>query len=341
MGKLIILIVAVLVIAAGSSIYFFTFQKPVLTERDLPWLHTEENKLVDENGKAIILRGVAIEDPGYGLGRGLNERDFVELTQNWKVNVIRIPVHPDLWEQNPSYTTDYLDKIILFGKKYGMYILLGWHAHGNPITGEVEHVEYQYPYKGNPYNPDFDLAVQFWEKISERYKNNPGVMYSIFNEPAYMSWDEWGPVAEQLIDIIRARNPNSLILVSGVEWGYDLREVGKNPIGRNNILYEVHPYPGQANQHGPWDEYFGYLAEKYPVFVGEWGFDPNSLNENLKAGSENYGEILLDYMRERRMSWTAWVWSPEWEPSMLKNWDYDTTEFGNFIKNALDRSGQY
>jgi len=302
----------------------------------LPWLRVEKNQIVAESGAPIILRGVAIEDPGYTIGRGLKEKDFIELTENWNVNVIRVPIHPDLWQQNPQYTERYLDKIVSWGRKYHAYVLLGWHAHGNPVTGEVEDVEYSYPYKSNPYNPDFDLAVQFWNKTAERYKDSSWVIYSIFNEPAYMSWGEWKPIAEQLIDVVKFHNPKALVLVSGVEWGYDLHDAGKNPIQRGNVVYEVHPYPGQTAQHGPWDEYFGYLSEKYPVFAGEWGFEPNSQYENLNATSENYGEPLMEYMKNYGMSWAAWVWSPEWGPPMLKNWNYEPTEFGQLVKNELD-----
>jgi len=70
-----------------------------------------------------------------------------------------------------------------------MYILLGWHAHGNPLTGEVEQPTWgkDHPWHGNPYNPDLNLAISFWHEVSERYRDDSWVIYSIFDEPSYIT----------------------------------------------------------------------------------------------------------------------------------------------------------
>ncbi len=308
-------------------------------DKPLPWLHVEGNRIVDENGSEVILRGVAIEDPYFvdHVAHHFLEADFEELSANWQADVVRVPIHPDLWEYDPDYIEKYLDPIVSWGRKYGMYILLGWHAHGNAITGEVEHPTWgrDYPWHGNPYNPDLNLAITFWHEVAERYKDDSWVIYSVFNEPSYISWNDWRPIAEQLIDVVRSHNPKALILVSGVQWAYDLRGVADDPVQRDNIAYEPHLYPGQLIGYGPWDEYFGFLSEDYPLFVGEWGFEPGSENKGLDSTSEDFGVPLLKYMDEKGACWTAWCWSPSWMPRMLQNWDYDITEFGQLVKNAL------
>jgi hypothetical protein len=35
------------------------------------------------------------------------------------------------------------------------------------------------------------------------------------------------------------------------------------------------------------------------------------------------------------MSWTAWVFDPEWGPNMLKSWNYELTDMGKFFKEAM------
>lgn len=305
----------------------------------LPWLHVQGNRIVDENGLPVILRGVVIEDQyhanwvGEQWGTLVDEANVVEL-QSWHVNVIRVPIFPDLWQYYPSGEQNLLDQIVEWGNKYGIYVLLGWHAHGNPITGEVETNENsgQPPFHGNPCNPNMTLATNFWQTVAERYKNDSWVIYSIFNEPAYITWKDWRPVAEQLVDVVRSHNPRALILVSGVDWAYDLREVEQNPVGRQNIVYEAHVYP-MATGSGPWNEYFGYLADYYPVFAGEWGFQPG--DPGLNATTESYGKPLLTYMAQKNISWTAFCWSAYWTPVMLDS-RYVPTEFGQLVKETLN-----
>ena len=312
---------------------------PATLEKSLPWLHVEGNQIVYENGSKVILRGAAVEDPYFldVVAHHFLEADFAELSSNWHADVVRVPIYPDLWEHDPKYTEKYLDPIVSWGRKYGMYILLGWHAHGNPITDKVELPSWRkdYPWHGNPYNPNLDLAISFWHEVSERYKGDSWVIYSIFDEPSYITWRDWRPVAEQLIDVIRSHNPKALILVSGVNWAYDLRGVAEDPVQRDNIAYEPHVYPGQLIWYGPWEEYFGFLSEDYPLFVGEWGFESGSENRNLNSTNEDFGLPLLKYMEEKGASWTGWCWSPSWAPRMLENWDYETTEFGQLVKDAL------
>jgi endoglucanase len=302
----------------------------------LPWLNVQGNRIVDESGTPVVLRGVAIQDQYHMYWTGLHrfdESNIIELVQNWHVNVIRVPIMPGLWYY-PTYMQDILDPIVNWGNTHGTYILLGWHAHGNPITDQVEPstLTDAPPYHGNPCDPNMTLATNFWDSVSERYKNDPWVIYSIFDEPAYITWKDWRPAAEQLVDVVRSHNPRALILVSGVDWAYDLREAKQNPVQRQNVVYEAHVYP-LAIGHGPWDEYFGYLAGYYPVFVGEWGFQPGV--PGLDATAESFGNPLVAYMARKNISWTGWIWGPEWgAPEMLTSY-YVLTDFGQVVKEAL------
>jgi endoglucanase len=324
--------------ATGPTTATPSVPTPEADKKPLPWLHVKGAQIVDESGSEAVLRGVAIEDPYVlkNFDHGLLEADFSELAHNWRASVIRVPVHPDLWEHDPGYTESHLDPIVGWGRKYGVYILLGWHAHGNPITGEVESTPWgnNYPWHGSPYDPDLDLAVAFWHEVGERYKDDSWVIYSVFDEPAYISWAAWKPIAEQLVDVVRSHNPKALVLVSGVDWAYDLRGAADDPV-RANVVYEAHPYPGRLVNDGSWEEYFGLLSGSYPLFIGEWGFQPGSTDANLDSSSTDFGDPLLKYMDQEGMSWTAWCWSPSWIPTMLRNWDYDATEFGELVKDAL------
>lgn len=315
------------------------------------------NKVVNENNEPVILRGVAIADP-YDLVRDyyegpvvreLREEDFRVLAQEWQVNIIRVPIHPREWQSDPAYLEHYLDPITAWGAKYGVYILLGWHAHGNPITGQTEHPMYQ---------PDKALTISALQAMVTRYKNNPWVIYGTLNEPSFITWDEWRPVAEELVDVIQAIDPTAVSLVSGINWGFDLSGVLANPVNRSNVIYETHPYPWaihacpptyacdptNAEQFAEWKQSFEswkntihLLAERSPVVLGEWGYGPIEGSQNFNE--MNYGKPLTDFCAELGIGWIGWVWHHQWTPAMLTSMDtYATTDFGRFVKCVLTGS---
>jgi len=40
-------------------------------------------------------------------------------------------------------------------------------------------------------------------------------------------------------------------------------------------------------------------------------------------------------MEPRGISWTAWVFDPEWSPTMISDWDFTPTEQGAFFKDVM------
>lgn len=314
---------------------------------DSYWLHTNGSRIEFANGTQIILRGVVIEDPmlikldSYGEHHW-GEQDFIELEQ-WHANVVHLVVHPDLYEQYPDYTEAYIDPVVNWSVAHGMYVMIDWMGHGNIITGKVNmnSVSKYYPFSNvrSIYDPNLTWSYRFFDDVAERYKDNPFVFYSVFNEPEYITWDEWRPQAEGLTDEIRLHNPRALVVVPGVANGYDLSGVARNPVNRPNIVYNTHPYVDRTGQtHGTWDSDFGYLTDKYPVIAGEWGFIenyPKSICAN--ATLEGYGIPITSYMRQHNMSWTAFAFSKSWLPMLENEPGYQPTKFGQLVKDELQK----
>lgn len=323
-------------------IYYLSAQT---IDRESLWLHTNGTRIEYTNGTQIILRGMVIEDPlliktdAYGFSHW-GVRDFAEMNQ-WNSNVVHVPVHPDLYKQNPNYTLDYLDPVVNWSIANGMYVMIDWMAHGNILTGRVNNNSFvnHSPWSGGSiYDPNPKLARSFLADVSERYKDNPYVLYSIFNEPEYISWNEWGPEAENLTDVVRAHNPRSLVFVPGVYSGYDISGAKYYPVNRTNIVYVTHPYVDRAREtHGTWDSDFGDVAYIYPVMAGEWGYIPGSSIQSVNATTEDYGLPLVKYMDQHNMSWTAFAFSKSWLPMLNANnkTGYEPTEFGALVKTSL------
>jgi hypothetical protein len=159
-------------------------------------------------------------------------------------------------------------------------------------------------------------------------------------------WQAWAPF---LVRAIRDVHPEAIVFVPGIDWAYDLRgmpleaawcyppdAVRAVPAGAN-VVYSTHVYAknGRArrgwrrslHRTPGWDEAFGDLSSRVPVFVTEWG----GTEANLEWGSE-----LADYLDERQIGWTAWSWSDR--PRLVRDaqrGDYTPTAFGGLVRAAL------
>lgn len=304
----------------------------------IPGLSVEGNKLVDEDGNPITLRGVSIADP-YRLNHVDNrfsEAIFQELL-DWNVNVVRVPIHPGWWQAEKDYAQKYLDSVVQWGRKYGFYIILDWHAIGNPLTGQAQNPGWKE--KGYTiYDSSLELAENAWARLAERYGENSHVIFELFNEPtargSLPKWSTWKSELTDLVDKIRERAENKLILVSGWEWSHNLGGFSTYPIERKNIAYVAHWYP---TGEGPrsWEESFGFLSEKYPIVVTEWGFSSTAEGEHYYGSRENFGNLFVRYMENNNMSWTAWCFHPVWGPKLIKNWNYEPTQSGRLVLQVL------
>ena len=133
--------------------------------------------------------------------------------------------------------------------------------HGNPLTGKADPGD----------KPNLDLAERALSGMVSRYRNAPWVLYSLINEPAYITWAEFRPVAET--DRCGAFDqPECHRLCLRESTGpHDLSGVLQT-VRRPNVVYEVHAYPGNRNLNRTrWQDAIVPLAARYPVFIGEWG----------------------------------------------------------------------
>jgi hypothetical protein len=74
-----------------------------------------------------------------------------------------------------------------------------------------------------------------WQRpIANHFKgHNTVAFYEIFNEPTIyrgqlgtMTWPEWKEINENVIQLIRAYDPETIPLVAGFDWAYELTESG-------------------------------------------------------------------------------------------------------------------
>jgi endoglucanase len=309
------------------------FQKPNPKEKVLPLLKVNGNKFIDPGGKTFLFRGLSISDPDKIERQGHWNPGHFEKVKEMGAMIVRIPIHPIAWrERTPEKYLELLDQAVEWCTDLGIYIIIDWHSIGN-LGMEL--------FQNEMYITSRSETYQFWRTISQHFSgNNTVAFYEIFNEPTIyrgqlgsMSWSEWKKINENIINLIRAYDAETIPLVAGLDWAYDLSPLHDDPINAEGIGYVTHPYAHKRSQpwEPKWEENFGFAADQYPVVATEFGLGgfPG------QPADVDYGNRIINYLEGRGISWTCWVFDPEWGPSLLKSWQYDLTDGGRFFKKAL------
>src|SRR5262249_37775985 len=139
--------------------------------------------------------------------------------------------------------------------------------------------------------PDTGKDLAFWQDVATLYRSDPAVLFDLFGEPHDTSWNVWyngGQVNTQLYqgnhpkggggtyqaigmrDLatqVRAIAPHNLVLISGLEWGFDLSQISRYPIQLPNMLYSTHPFDYSGKEPEDWPSAFGNLSQHLPVIA--------------------------------------------------------------------------
>jgi len=303
----------------------------------LPLISVKGNRFVDPTGKPMLFRGVNIADPDKVDSQGHWNKELFEKVKETGANVVRIPIHPVAWRgRGPKEYLALLDQAVEWSTDLGIYVDIDWHSIGNLKEGVFESPIYE---------TSLPETLNFWRTIAAHYRGNHTVaFFELFNEPSVasgrmgtMTWEEWRDINEQMIDLIRAHNKDTIPLVAGLDWAYDLTPLRTSPIRADNIGYVAHPYPNKRTQPWPpkWEEDFGFAASTYPMIATEIGFESNTGPQYSGVG--DYGHQITGYLESRGIGWTAWCFDPEWGPRMLKSWNYDLTDSGQLFSDVMHK----
>jgi endoglucanase len=305
----------------------------------LPRIRVQGNKFVDPDGKTILFRGVSISDPDKIEHQGHWSKNHFEKLKEMGVSLVRIPVHPAAWrERTPRGYLKLLDQAVEWCAELGIYVDIDWHSIGN-LKMEL--------FQDPMYDTTQKETFQFWRTMAHHFRGNSTVaFYELFNEPTLyrgqlgsMSWSEWKNLNEQMIGLIRAFDTNTIPLVAGLDWAYDLTPLNIEPIQAEGIGYVTHPYANKRSEPWPpkWEEDFGFAAARYPIIATEIGF---SMPQGTELKDSDYGPLIVNYLESKGISWTAWCYDPEWGPKLLNSWNYDLTGSGEFFKQAMRKNSQ-
>lgn len=285
-------------------------------------LQVVNGKLCSEQGTPVMLRGVS----SNGLITAesfLNEQLFQELSKDYGVNLFRLSMYTYgvgivgyCTKGDKERHKQDIEKGVELAKKQDMYALIDWHILSD----------------GDP-NTYIDDALTFFSEAAEKYSAYNNVLYEICNEPNGVDWQTVKQYAEQVIPVIRAKDPDSVIIVGNPDWSKDLYHVAADPLAFDNILYTFHFY---AATHG--EEYRGMVEEVsqkgIPVFVSEYGVTAASggFPRDLESADE-----WIDLLERENISYCMWAFSNANEPCSAVRWN--VLKYSGFEKEDFTETG--
>jgi hypothetical protein len=148
----------------------------------------------------------------------------------------------------------------------------------------------------------------FWQHIMAYYKNNPRVIFDLFNEPRQCTWSQWHAAMQGLLDYVRHAGARNTVWVEGRWWGSTL--AGVPLLHGAGIVYSFHhpgsPWPGQRPvTQATWDRAFGNLARRgIPVVDGEFvNYSGGYQWKNPAVTVRKY----LGYLTTHHIGMTVWT----------------------------------
>lgn len=295
-------------------------------------------------GKEIVFHGLDASDPDKLARDGHWNKEYFEAAKSWGANIIRFPVHPTAWRSRGKEAyLKLLDDGVRWATELGLYVNIDWHSIGNLRTEMYQNPMYETTRKE---------TYEFWRTMSQHFKGNSTVaFFELFNEPTVMNgqlgictWQDWKAMNEEMILIIRANGARAIPLVAGFNWAYDLTPVAKEPINAEGIAYVSHPYPMKRPKpwEAKWEADWGFVAQKYPVMLTEIGFcgaDDKGAHVPV-ISDESYGDAMTTYCKEKGISYSVWVFDPQWAPMLISDWNFTPTRQGRYFKQALQKASK-
>jgi len=317
-----------------------------VSERNLPWLHTDGRWVKDEADNLVTLRGMSF----CGFNNEWGEKklpDFQQKitkvtngTNGWYPNILRLPIknyHLNTFSLEEVYQTlkAGVDECV----KQKVYCIVDWHA----VDGE-EDADWRTPRMQQQ-------TKDFWRYMAPRFKDYSNVIFELYNEPGYpklvtaANWLNWRNVAQEWVNIIREQAPKTIILISSPLWSQITQFAAEYPFDGENLAYVNHTYKGMEESwpremglEYDWEQIFGKAADRVPMFVTEFGWQADSEWEFGKGTTANFGQPMKDFLNQRpNINWIVWTYDHYCSPRLADEKDrvLGGKKMGHFVRDWL------
>jgi aryl-phospho-beta-D-glucosidase BglC (GH1 family) len=281
----------------------------------MPYVHG--NQIIDGFGHPLILRGAHIDSNLVAIkpyitateilaGQNLTSATFDIMRNSWNMNAVRIGTSDYIWKASPTAYISTLQRVVAAANQAGLYVVLSLHEDlksGLPASAN----------EGGSNMPTSE-ATPYWQAVAKAFKDNPMVMFDVFNEPrlfgaagkslTYQNWQLWlnggqlpncqGCITvvgmQTLVNTIRQAGAKQIIIAEALQNWFQTFQTScpsgstcnfiNDPEG--NIVYSAHNYfTPNALTTSEWTVKYGddsstvNLLALVPMFVGEWALTPN------------------------------------------------------------------
>lgn len=266
------------------------------------------NRLTDgRTGATWVPRGVNWPDLEYScVYQYVPDHPAAETVAmtTWRVDVVRIPLNEDCWlGTDGAPNGDWADAAayraavqqrVQDAHDAGLAVILDLHWTAPPgvlADGQRAMADSQ--------------SVTFWSQVATAYKDDPSVMFELFNEPydlaefgsGSLTWDCWEnggcqvdqveqgqPLSgqtftvagmSQLLGAVRAAGADQPVLLGGLNYSNDLTQwLAHEPAGDDQLVAAFHNYDGQGCAQTCWNSTILSVAAEVPVVMTEFGYSP-------------------------------------------------------------------
>jgi hypothetical protein len=317
----------------------------------------EGNRIVDSlTSKKFVPHGVNFPGFEYACQRGFGDYgedgtrpgeigSTVAAMAAWKINTVRLPLNQDCWLGEDGMPaggltmSGYRQSVESFVEalnSVGIVAIVDLHWSGP--DGVVA--------DGLRPMPD-DRSPTFWNSVANRFKDNPSIIFDLFNEPHSrwnpddnkvfgLSWECWasgGCLApseadtapqsglapryqaagmKNLTAVVRNTGATQPILLSGIDYANDLRGWLAYAPNDDQLIAGFHNYLVQrCRTVRCWDDEIAPLARQVPVLAAEFGQND--------CGTPGHMNRFMDWADSQSIGYLAWAW-----------WDLDDLGCSNF-----------
>ncbi|WP_171990711.1 cellulase family glycosylhydrolase [Streptomyces sp. JHA26] len=294
-------------------------------------LHVCGVNLCNQYNRPIQLRGMSTHGIQW-FSQCYTNASLDALANDWRSDLLRISmyVQEDGYETDPAGFTNRVNSLVDMAEARGMYAVIDFHT----LT------------PGDP-NFNLDRAKTFFASVAARNAGKNNVIYEIANEPNGVSWAGIKSYAEQVIPVIRAADPDAVVIVGtrgwsslGVSDGSNESEVVANPVNATNIMYAFHFYA--ASHKDNYRATVSRAASRLPLFVSEFGTVSATGGGAVDRASSIAWLDLLDQLKISYANWTysdADEGSAAFRPGTCDGTDYSSsgvlTESGALLKSRI------
>jgi hypothetical protein len=297
------------------------------------------NQLVDPQGRPIRLLGVNRSGAEYaciqgeGFFAGPTDERAIAAMATWRINAVRLPLNEDCWlgingapaRYSGSRYRAAIRNYVARLQKARLYVVLDlhWSGPGRERAG------------GQQPMADLDHSPAFWSSVGRAFKDDPAVLFDLYNEPHNVSWQCWrdGCVLPQgwrtagmqtLVEAVRSSGASQPVIATGPGWGSDLSSwLEYRPHDpANQLAAGLHMFDdGSCTTLDCWRRSVAPVARRVPVVATELG---------QKVCTAAFADRFMNWADSARISYLGWSWNPSGcaAPALVHTWGGQPTAYG-------------